>query len=138
MKICPYLTYIGECACVYMRTCSLTHPEVDVFTGAGRFDVLVVDDDESHFVPLRAETVDGYVSCGDFVRLYGHPRVRRVNFILQSYSSHSVASTLSYRLQTNKQSNCKYSLRAVIIYMQPYGMFVNTVHQQEMIPCTIN
>ena len=58
-----------------MRTWSLTYPEVDVFTGAGKFDVLVVDDDESHFVPLIGETVDGYGSCGDFVRLYGLPRV---------------------------------------------------------------
>ena len=87
-----------------MRTCSLTHPEVDVFTGAGRFEVVVVDDDESHFVPLIGETVDGYVSCRDFVRLYGLPRVRRVNFILHSYSCHSVAPTLGYRLQTNKHT----------------------------------
>ena len=87
-----------------MRTFSLTHPEVDVFAGAGRFEVVVVDDDESHFVPLIGETVDGYVSSGDFVRLYGLPRVRHVNFILHSYSRHSVAPTLGYRLQTNKHT----------------------------------
>ena len=84
--------------------CSLTYPEVDVFTGAGRFEVVVVDDDESHFVPLIAETVDSYVSCGDFVRLYGLPRVRPINFVLHSYSSHSVAPALSYRLQVKKLS----------------------------------
>ena len=87
-----------------MRACSLTYHKVDVFTGAGRFDVLVVDDNESHFVSLVAETVDGYGSCGDFFRLYGLPRVRYVNFVLHSYSSHSVAPTLSYRLQVNKLS----------------------------------
>ena len=85
-----------------MRACSLTYSEVDVFTGAGRFEVVVVDDDESQFVPLRAETVDGYISCGDCVWLYGVPRVRCINFIFHSYSSHSVASTLSYGLQVNQ------------------------------------
>ena len=92
------------CMCVqYMRACSLTYPEIDVFTGAGRVDVLVVDDDESHFVPLIAETVDGYGSCRGFVRLCGLPRVRRVKFVLHSYRSHSVAPTLGYRLQVNKK-----------------------------------
>ena len=85
-----------------MRVCSLTYPEVDVFAGAGRCYVLVVDDDESHFVPLIAETVDGHAGCGDCVRLYGLPRVSRLYFTLHSYSSHSVAPTLSYRLQVNK------------------------------------
>ena len=86
-----------------MRACSLTYPEVDVFDGAGRIEV-VVDDDEPHFVPLVSETVDGYVSCRDFVRLNGLPRVCRLYFVLHSYSSHSVAPTLGYRLQVNKIS----------------------------------
>ena len=48
-----------------MRARLLTVFDVDVFTTAGRFDVLVVDDDQSHFVLPIVETVDGHVGFVD-------------------------------------------------------------------------
>ena len=71
-----------------------------MFTGAGRCDVLVVGDDQSHFVLFIAEIVDGHVGVADCVRFYGLPRLSLVFFIFHSYSRHCVASTLSYHLQT--------------------------------------
>lgn len=51
--------------CVYIRACSLTDPEVDVSTGASRCYVLVVEYDQSQFVSLMAEIVDGHASLND-------------------------------------------------------------------------
>ena len=76
----------------------LTRVEVAIFTSAGRFDVLVVDDDESHFVSLIVDIVDGQIGFGDCVCLRGLPRVSRVVSVLHTYSCYSVTSALCYNL----------------------------------------
>ena len=53
-----------------VRLCSLTKHDVCVFAGAGRSHVLVVDDDQSHFVPPNAETVDSHADCVESVTYY--------------------------------------------------------------------
>ena len=72
-------------ACRFMVT-QLTWVEDAVFILAGRFDVVVVDDNKSHFVSLIVDIVDGQICFGDCVRLYECPRVRCVVSVLHTYS----------------------------------------------------
>ena len=72
---------------LFMSARLLTVYDVDVFTSAGRFDFLIVDDDQSHFVLSIVETIDGRVGFVDCVRLYGFPRVSRLISVFHSYSN---------------------------------------------------